>query len=122
MIVKDKGYSFGKRRGFMQNEIILLFRMLLAVLCGALIGLERSRRQKEAGIRTHIMVTLGSALIVGLIIAIFQATTSIQEQTLTFLPKFLVILLILAIVGGAMFGNLSEYTVRLFSRIPDLAN
>lgn len=64
MIVKDKGYSFGKRRGFMQNEIILLFRMLLAVLCGALIGLERSRRQKEAGIRTHIMVTLGSALIV----------------------------------------------------------
>ena len=69
-----------------------------------------------------IFPVLGSALIVGLIIAIFQATTSIQEQTLTFLPKFLVILLILAIAGGAMFGNLSEYTVRLFSRIPDLSN
>ncbi len=32
---------------------------------------------------------LGAALLVGLIVAIFQATTSIQEQTLTFLPKFL---------------------------------
>ena len=48
----------------MQNELVLLFRMLLAVLCGAMIGFERSRRQKEAGIRTHIMVTLGSALVV----------------------------------------------------------
>ena len=62
------------------------------------------------------------SLIIGLIVSIFQTVTSIQEQTLTFLPKFLVILLILAIAGGAMFGNLSEYTVRLFSRIPDLAN
>lgn len=48
----------------MMNELMLLSRMLLAVLCGAFIGFERSRRQKEAGIRTHIMVTLGSALVV----------------------------------------------------------
>lgn len=64
---------------------------------------------------------LGLALIVGLIIAIFQATTSIQEQTLTFLPKLIVILLVIALLGGFMFSSLGEYTVSLFSRIPDFA-
>ncbi len=48
----------------MSDQINLLLRMLTAILCGALIGFERSRRQKEAGIRTHIMVTLGAAVIV----------------------------------------------------------
>lgn len=70
---------------------------------------------------TLIAPVLGLALIVGLIVSIFQATTSIQEQTLTFLPKLLVILLVIALLGGTMFGSLSEYTVGLFSRIPDFA-
>lgn len=48
----------------MKNEWTFLIRMLIAVMCGAAIGFERSRRQKEAGIRTHIMVTLGATLIV----------------------------------------------------------
>lgn len=64
---------------------------------------------------------LGLALIVGLIIAIFQATTSIQEQTLTFLPKLIVILIVIALLGGVMFSSLGEYTVQLFRRIPDFA-
>ncbi len=64
---------------------------------------------------------LGAALIVGLIVAIFQATTSIQEQTLTFLPKMLVILAILALLGGWMFSMMGTYTVNLFSQIPGLA-
>lgn len=63
---------------------------------------------------------LGAALIVGLIVAIFQATTSIQEQTLTFLPKMLVILLILALLGGWMFGMMGTYTTNLFSQISNL--
>lgn len=70
---------------------------------------------------TMVAPVLGLALIVGLIVAIFQATTSIQEQTLTFLPKLLVILLVIALLGGAMFGSLGQYTVRLFNRIPDFA-
>ena len=48
------------------REIIVesyIVQMLVACLCGALIGLERSRRQKDAGIRTHMIVALGSALI-----------------------------------------------------------
>ena len=64
---------------------------------------------------------LGAALIVGLIVAIFQATTSIQEQTLTFLPKMLVILAILALIGGWMFSMMGNYTVNLLSQIPNLA-
>ncbi|MBQ4378605.1 MAG: flagellar biosynthesis protein FliQ [Treponema sp.] len=63
---------------------------------------------------------LGAALIVGLIVAIFQATTSIQEQTLTFLPKMLVILAILALLGGWMFGMMGNYTFNLFSQIQKL--
>ena len=62
-----------------------------------------------------------AALIVGLIVAIFQAVTSIQEQTLTFLPKLLTIVIVLALLGGVMFSNLGQYTVALFSRIPDFA-
>ncbi|MCQ2596270.1 MAG: flagellar biosynthesis protein FliQ [Treponema sp.] len=62
-----------------------------------------------------------AALAVGLVVAIFQAVTSIQEQTLTFLPKLITILVVLAILGGFMFSSLGEYTVTLFSRIPDFA-
>ena len=61
-----------------------------------------------------------AALIVGLIIAIFQATTSIQEQTLTFVPKILTILGMLALLGGWMSGVLRNYTIRLFEIIPQL--
>jgi len=68
-----------------------------------------------------ILPVLGVALIVGLIVAIFQAISSIQEQTLTFLPKLLVILLVLALFGGLMFSGLGQYTIALFSRIPDFS-
>ena len=44
------------------GSLYMMVRMLAACLCGACIGLERSRRQKDAGIRTHIIVALGSAL------------------------------------------------------------
>lgn len=68
-----------------------------------------------------IAPVLGLALIVGLIVGILQAVTSIQEQTLTFLPKLLVILLAIAFLGGLMFTSLGEYTIALFNRIPDFA-
>ena len=70
---------------------------------------------------TLVAPVLGLALIVGLIVAIFQATTSIQEQTLTFFPKFLVIVILIDLLGGTMFSSLGEFTIQLFSRIPDLA-
>ncbi len=72
-------------------------------------------------ILTLILPVLGAALAVGLIVAIFQATTSIQEQTLTFFPKLLVILGVLALLGGWMFSAMRGYTVQLFSQIPAIA-
>jgi flagellar biosynthetic protein FliQ len=61
-----------------------------------------------------------SALVVGLLVAILQAATSIQEQTLTFVPKMFVILGVLAAFGGLMFTSLGEYTKELFRSIPDM--
>ena len=63
---------------------------------------------------------LGAALVVGLIIAIFQAVTSIQEQTLTTVPKIFAILAILALLGGWMFASMRDYTVQIFQMIPQL--
>ena len=61
-----------------------------------------------------------SALVVGLVIAILQATTSIQEQTLTFVPKVVAILVVLAFLGPWMFSSLREYTINLFQMIPNM--
>jgi flagellar biosynthetic protein FliQ len=64
---------------------------------------------------------LVSALVVGLVVAILQATTSIQEQTLTFVPKLIAILAVLALLGGWMFTSLGDYTRELFRQIPSMA-
>ena len=62
-----------------------------------------------------------SALLVGLVVAILQSATSIQEQTLTFVPKIFAIMIILALLGRWMFTSLGQYTIELFRRIPDMA-
>lgn len=59
-------------------------------------------------------------LVVGLIVAIFQATTSIQEQTLTFVPKMIAILGMVALLGGWMFTSLEQYTVAIFEMISQI--
>jgi flagellar biosynthetic protein FliQ len=61
------------------------------------------------------------ALAVGLIIAILQAATSIQEQTLVFVPKIFAILIMLAFLGGWMLSSMREFTMHLFLRIPGMA-
>ena len=64
---------------------------------------------------------LGSALVIGLVVAILQATTSIQEQTLTFVPKMVVIFMVLFLLGGLGFSLLGNYTAELFRQIPEMA-
>lgn len=54
------------------------------------------------------------SLIVGLVISIFQTVTSIQEQTLTFVPKILSIFITLIICGGWIMNNIIEFMNRLF--------
>ena len=60
------------------------------------------------------------SMVIGLLISIFQTVTSIQEQTLTFLPKLLTILLVLALLGGWMFSRMENYTQGLFEQIPNM--
>ena len=63
------------------------------------------------------MPMLGISLIVGLVISIFQATTSIQEQTLTFIPKLIAILMSLIIFGTWMGKIATQFTSGLFEQI-----
>lgn len=59
-------------------------------------------------------------MVVGLIISIIQATTSIQEQTLTFVPKIIAILGTLILLGAWMFSSMEQFTLRLAGMIPDM--
>ncbi len=63
---------------------------------------------------------LGVSLIIGLLVSIFQTATSIQEMTLTFVPKIIATLLSISIFGLWMLKTLVEYTTRLISMFPDL--
>jgi flagellar biosynthetic protein FliQ len=72
----------------------------------------------------QVLVVGAPALIIGmvtgLIVSIFQATTSIQEQTLTFVPKIAAILLSLMFFGPWMMQMLVQYTINLMARIPEM--
>lgn len=61
-----------------------------------------------------------TALVIGLVISIIQATTQIQEQTLSFVPKLFAILLTLVLLGNFMLNTLIAFTDRLFSIIAGL--
>lgn len=60
------------------------------------------------------------AMIVGLIISIFQATTQIQEQTLSFVPKLAAIFITLILAGNFMINILLEFTRHIFRMISNL--
>jgi flagellar biosynthetic protein FliQ len=59
-------------------------------------------------------------MVVGLIISIFQATTQIQEQTLSFVPKLMAIFLTLMLAGNFMLNLLLEFTQSIFKIIASL--
>lgn len=63
-----------------------------------------------------LLVALG----VGLSVGIIQAATSVNEATLSFIPKVMAMALTLAIVGGWQINTLVDYTRALFQRIPTL--
>ena len=60
------------------------------------------------------------ALLAGLILGMIQAATSINEQTLSFIPKLIVVAISLVIFGGMIMGLLTDFTTSIFERIPDL--
>ncbi|MFW2829615.1 flagellar biosynthesis protein FliQ [Sphingomonas sp. ID0503] len=60
------------------------------------------------------------ALIAGVLLGMVQAATSINEQTLSFVPKLIVVMVAIIIFGGMIMGLLSDFIVRIFERIPDV--
>jgi len=64
---------------------------------------------------------LGAGLAVGLAVSLFQAVTQIQEMTLTFIPKLLAVLLVLAVLGHWMLGQLLSFTVKLLNNLDTYA-
>ena len=67
-----------------------------------------------------IAAILLPALFIGLLVSMFQAATSINEQTLTFIPKLFITLLVLMMAGPWMLSMLISFTRRLFEDIPYL--
>ncbi len=67
-----------------------------------------------------ILIVLLPALFVGLIVAMFQAATSINEQTLSFIPKLIVTFGVLMLAGPLMLRMIIDFTKGLISNIPML--
>lgn len=79
---------------------------------------------KEA-LATALMVggpILGVSLLVGLLVSIFQAMTQIQEQTLSFIPKIMAIIVVMLLLGPWMLNILTGYTGNLFNSLATFAN
>ncbi len=69
-----------------------------------------------------VSIIIMPSLAVGLVVSIFQAATSINEQTLSFLPRLIVTLLALIYGGHWMTQTLMDYTTGLFLSIPSLVS
>ena len=60
------------------------------------------------------------ALLVGLLLGMVQAATSINEQTLSFVPKLIVVAMVVAVFGGSILLLIADFTREIYARIPDL--
>ena len=60
------------------------------------------------------------ALAVGLVVAMFQAATQINEMTLTFIPKLIIVVVVLMLAGPWMLQLLTDFTIELIESIPEL--
>ena len=79
----------------------------------------------QSAVYTVLLVSapmLGLALIVGLIIGIFQAVTSINEMTLTFIPKIIVVIVAVVIFAPWMMKIMLTFTLEIFDWIPQIAH
>jgi flagellar biosynthetic protein FliQ len=67
-----------------------------------------------------VVVLVLPALVIGLLVGIFQAATQINEQTLSFLPRLLVTLLAVILAGSWMASQLMDFCVEVFRRAAEL--
>jgi len=67
-----------------------------------------------------VVVIVGPSLVVGLMVSMFQAATQINEQTLSFLPRLVVTLTTIMMVGPWLITSFMDLFTRLFTEIPNL--
>ncbi|HQE05249.1 MAG: flagellar biosynthesis protein FliQ [Tepidanaerobacteraceae bacterium] len=65
---------------------------------------------------------LGLGMLVGITVSILQAITQIQEQTLTFVPKIIAVMIAIIIFGPLMLTIITEFTQNLYSELPNFIN
>ena len=83
------------------------------------IGVIRDAIQTGLTVSAPILIV---SIVIGLLISIFQATTQIQEQTLTFVPKLLGVALVGLLTGTWMLHMLVEFTQRIFDLIANIVH
>jgi len=79
--------------------------------------LELARQAMLIGLQAAMPILI-AALIVGLLVSVFQAVTQIQEMTLQFIPKMIAVGLVVLVAGGWMLTQVVEFTVRVFTNLP----
>lgn len=79
--------------------------------------LELARQAMLVGLQVAMPVLL-AALVVGLLVSVFQAVTQIQEMTLQFIPKMIAVGLVVLFAGGWMLNQIVAFTVRVFTNLP----
>lgn len=62
-----------------------------------------------------------SALAVGLLVGVIQAATSVNEQTLTFVPKLAIVAVVLVLMGASMFGLIGDFAEEIFANIANMS-
>jgi flagellar biosynthetic protein FliQ len=67
-----------------------------------------------------VSVLIVPSLIVGLIVSVFQAATQINEQTLSFLPRLLMTLIVLIVMGPYLLAKVMDFTIRIATNLPGI--
>ena len=86
-------------------------------------NIEQAIEVLRSLITTSLMLVgplLGTAMVVGIIVGLFQSATSIQEQTLTFVPKLIAIGFAVIVAGPWMMRLLMQFTTAILSRLPEM--
>ncbi len=68
-----------------------------------------------------VLPMLLTAMVVGLVISLFQAVTSIQEQTLSFVPKLVAVVLVMMLLAFWLIEQIMAFTIEMFNRMPNMS-
>ena len=83
-------------------------------------GVDIMRNLLQTGLMLAVPI-LGTATVVGLVVSLIQSITSLQEQTLTFVPKLVCVSLAIMISANFILKTMTEFCISMFNLIPTMA-